>query len=48
MDNNTLLNKIHNNLNKASYLDKNGGNIFVKRMVFAILIVFFCLLIIGF
>ena len=39
MDNNTLLNKIHNNLNKASYLDKNGGNIFVMK--FAILIVFF-------
>lgn len=39
MDNNTLLNKIHNNLNKANYLDKNGGNIFV--MILTILIVFF-------
>ena len=46
MDNNTLLNKIHNNLNKANYLDKNGGNIFV--MILTILIVFFLPLIIGF
>ena len=39
MDNKNLLDKIHNKLNKASYLDKNGGNIFV--MMLAVLIVFF-------
>ena len=39
MDNKNLLDKIHNKINKASYLDKNGGNIFV--MMLSILIVLF-------